>query len=219
MAKELITERNVLDAASRGATSISVGPGAIVTASARDRASQLGIAIETRKPEKKGPPVADTPGVVQPREGETIAIGSDHGGFQLKALLKPFLEGLGYTLLDVGTATEDACDYPDFAFAVAMSVASGQASRGIMIDSVGVASAMAANKVPGIRAACCPDLFTAKSSREHNNANVLTLGGKTLGTELAKAIVKEWLQTWYGGGRHEKRVQKITEIEKKYLKG
>jgi ribose 5-phosphate isomerase B len=218
MAKELITERTILDAAAGGRKTIAVSSGAIVTASARDKAAQLGLAIEVRKTEKLEPAVVQAPQGATSPAGEVIAIGSDHGGYQLKGLLTPYLQGMGYTVLDVGTASEEACDYPDYAYAVSMAVVSGQASRGIMIDSVGIASAMAANKVPGIRAACCHDAFTAKSSREHNNANILTLGGKILGPELAKSIVLEWLRTWFGGGRHEKRVQKIAEIEKKYFR-
>jgi len=125
---------------------------------------------------------------------------------------------LGFSVADVGTTSEEACDYPDFAYAVASLVASGQAARGIMVDGVGVASAIVANKVPGIRAVSCFDEFVAKSSREHNDANVLTLGGRTIGTEITKAIVKVWLETPFGGGRHQGRVQKITEIERRFSK-
>lgn len=219
MAKELVTERTIIDAAAKGIRTLTIGAGTIVTAAARDKATQLGVTLEIQTARKTTPPTPSQPATVPAGEHQTIAIGSDHGGFQLKNILKPYLSTLGYTVLDLGTMNEEPCDYPDFAYAVAMSVVSGQAAKGIMIDSVGVASAMAANKVPGIRAACCHDIFTAHSSREHNNANILTLGGKTLGSEMAKAVVKEWLQTWYGGGRHEKRVEKITEIERKYSKG
>jgi ribose 5-phosphate isomerase B len=153
-----------------------------------------------------------------PSSGAVIAIGSDHGGFRLKETLKQYVVELGYSVADVGTSSEEACDYPDFAYAVASMVASGQATRGIMIDGVGVASAIVANKVPGIRAVPCYDEFVAKSSREHNDANVLTLGGRIVGSELAKSIVKIWLETWFGGGRHQGRVQKIADIEQRFSK-
>ena len=149
---------------------------------------------------------------------KTIAIGSDHGGFELKAILIPFIKELGYTVIDCGTSSKEAVDYPDFAFAVADKVRSGAANYGIVIDGAGIGSCMAANKVPGIRAAMCVDYATAANSREHNNANVLTLGAGLLGVNQVKLIVKTWLETPFGGGRHASRVDKIMEIEKKFLK-
>ena len=144
-----------------------------------------------------------------------IAIGADHGGFPLKEELARFLEDDGFVVKDMGTSSADAVDYPDFAEKVARAVASGDCDRGIMIDSLGMASAMAANKVRGIRAAMCYDLTTARSSREHNNANVLTLGGKILDLPLACEIVSLWLTTDFAGGRHWPRVNKIMAIERK----
>ena len=219
MAKQLISEQSILEAAKRGEKILLIPAGAIVTAAARDRARQLGLKLDSSKDSAMSS-AASTPAVggVQKVKLETIAIGSDHGGFPLKGELKIFLESLGYKVVDLGTYTADACDYPDFAYAVARMVSLGEAQRGIMIDSVGVASAMVANKVPGIRAACCSDEFSARSSREHNDANVLTLGCKVVGSELAKAIVKVWVETWFGGGRHQKRVDKISEVEKRHLK-
>ena len=149
---------------------------------------------------------------------KTIAIGSDHGGYELKAILIPFLKEFGHTVIDCGTSSKEAVDYPDFAFAVADKVRSGAASCGIVIDGAGIGSCMAANKVPGIRAAMCVDYATAANSREHNNANVLTLGAGLLGVNQVKLIVKTWLETPFGGGRHASRVDKIMEIEKKFLK-
>ena len=143
-----------------------------------------------------------------------IAIGCDHGGFSLKEELKRFLEDDGFTVRDMGTDSTDSVDYPDFAEKVARSVASGDCDRGIMIDSIGIASAMAANKIRGIRAAPCRDVTTARSSREHNNANVLTLGGKVLEDTLAKEIVSAWLSTEFAGGRHWPRVNKIMALER-----
>ena len=149
---------------------------------------------------------------------KTIAIGSDHGGFELKSTLIPYLKELGHTVIDCGTNSKEAVDYPDFAFAVADKVRQGSACRGIVIDGVGIGSCMAANKVPGVRAAMCVDYATAVNSREHNNANVLTLGAGFLGVNQVKLIVKTWLETPFGGGRHASRVDKIMEIEKKFLK-
>lgn len=143
-----------------------------------------------------------------------VAIGADHGGFQLKETLKTFLSENGYSVLDCGTNSTDSVDYPDFARAVAEQVKSGSAWRGIMIDGAGIGSCMAANKVPGIRAAMCYDYATAYNSREHNNANLLTLGAGLIGSSLAKQILITFLETEFGGGRHARRVDKIMEIEK-----
>jgi len=144
-----------------------------------------------------------------------IAIGSDHGGFKLKSFLARRLASAGYFVSDVGTLSEEACDYPDFAERVARLVAAGDCDRGIMIDTFGTASAMAANKVRGVRASACWDAATARSSREHNNANVLALGGKAHSEALAAEIVEIWLATEFAGGRHWRRVNKVMEIERR----
>lgn len=157
---------------------------------------------------------ADTTTEVTAAPEKTIAIGADHGGFSLKETLKTFLAESGYSLIDCGTASSDSVDYPDFARAVAEQVAGGHVWRGIMIDGAGIGSCMAANKVPGVRAAMCYDHATAYNSREHNNANLLTLGAGLIGTSLAKQIVNTFLETKFGGGRHARRVDKIMEIEK-----
>ncbi len=146
-----------------------------------------------------------------------VAIGTDHGGVELKKLLIKELADAGYEVVDCGTNTNDPVDYPDIALAVAMLVAQGKAWRGVVIDGAGIGSCMAANKVPGVRAALCYDYATAVNSREHNDANVLTLGAGLIGVNLAKQILKTWLTTEFGGGRHAKRVDKIMEIEKKRL--
>ncbi|MEX0602551.1 MAG: ribose 5-phosphate isomerase B [Bacteroidota bacterium] len=224
MSKRLVTESDVLDAARRGVRILPVEPGTILTPAAMDAATTHGIEISASSPDKgtttsfQGVTFLDPPDARSPNATTLVALGSDHGGFQLKEQLKAFLLAQGFPVADVGTMNEAACDYPDFAYAVAALVAQGRAARGIMIDAVGIASAIAANKVPGIRAVPCWSEFVARSSREHNDANVLTLGGKVLGVEVAKAIVKTWLETWFGGGRHLTRVKKITEIEKRLLK-
>ncbi|PWH15465.1 MAG: ribose 5-phosphate isomerase B [Ardenticatenia bacterium] len=153
-----------------------------------------------------------------PATGKVVALGADHGGYELKELLKPFLIELGYEVLDVGTHSKEAVDYPDFAYAVARHVASGAAFRGIIIDGAGIGSCMVANKVPGIRAAMCYDQMSAVNSRAHNDANVLTLGAGLLGPNLAKQIVKTWLSTNFEGGRHQPRIDKMMAIEARYLK-
>lgn len=151
---------------------------------------------------------------VESPSDKIVAIGADHGGFQLKETLKAFLSENGYSVVDCGTNSTDSVDYPDFARAVAEQVRGGSAWRGIMIDGAGIGSCMAANKVPGIRAAMCYDFATAHNSREHNNANVLTLGAGLIGSSLAKQILSTFLETEFGGGRHARRVDKIMEIEK-----
>lgn len=145
-----------------------------------------------------------------------IAIGSDHGGFQLKEAIKGFLVEWEYPFFDFGTDSEAAVDYPEFAFKVARAVAENHYELGIMVDGAGIGSCMAANKVPGIRAAMCFNEASARNSREHNYANVLTLGGKAISPEQAKAIVQTWLGTPYGEERHGRRVRMIQEIERKY---
>jgi ribose 5-phosphate isomerase B len=133
-------------------------------------------------------------------------------------MLKDYLTELGYGVVDCGTDSTNSVDYPDFAFAVAQLVAQGRAWRGIVVDGAGIGSCMAANKVPGVRAGLCYDQATAANSREHNDANVLTLGAGLIGANLARQIVKTWLETPFGGGRHARRVDKIMEIERRFLK-
>ena len=148
-----------------------------------------------------------------------VAIGSDHGGFEMKNMLLAYLSELGFQPIDCGTHSKESVDYPDFAYAVAEKVRSSAAWRGIVIDGAGIGSCMAANKVPGIRAAMCYDYATAVNSREHNDANLLTLGAGLLGENQVKLIVKTWVETPFGGGRHTRRVDKITEIEQKFMRG
>jgi ribose 5-phosphate isomerase B len=150
---------------------------------------------------------------------KVIAIGADHGDFELKEILKKDLVEAGYSIIDVGTNSKDSVDYPDFAHAVAIQVASGKAWRGVMIDGAGIGSCMVANKVPGIRAAMAYDISSAINSREHNDSNILTLGAGLIGVNLARQILKTWLETAFAGGRHSRRIEKIIAIEKEYLKG
>lgn len=164
------------------------------------------------------PNPASAPLQSAPSPKNTVAIGADHGGFPLKETLKPTLAELGYSVIDCGTSSTEAVDYPDYACAVAELVSSGRAMRGVMIDGAGIGSCMTANKVPGVRASMCYDISTASNAREHNDANLLTLGAGLIGESLAKQILKTWLSTEFGGGRHAKRVEKIIAVEKQYLK-
>lgn len=150
-------------------------------------------------------------------ERVAIAIGGDHGGFALKDRIGEVLRQAGFAVTDCGTHSSDPVDYPDIAHAVARLVADGTCRWGIIVDGAGIGSCMAANKVPGIRAALCHDLSSARNSREHNHANVLTLGARFLGEGLAIDIVQAWLATVWGYGRHAARVEKITAIERKYM--
>jgi ribose 5-phosphate isomerase B len=184
---------------------------ALITPLARQVALERGVTLTTANQ-----PLPD--GQSASSRGHVVAIGCDHGGFEMKEHLKSYLAELGYHPLDCGTHSKESVDYPDFAYAVARQVADGTAFRGIIIDGAGIGSCMAANKVPGVRAAMCYDQATAVNSREHNNANVLTLGAGLIGHNLAQQIVNTWLKTDFGGGRHARRVEKIMEIEQRYLK-
>ena len=143
-----------------------------------------------------------------------IAIGSDHAGFRLKGEIIKLLRELGHDCRDFGTQSEEHCDYPDYAQAVAEAVARGECERGILICATGIGMSMAANKVKGIRAALCHDVFSARRSREHNDANILCLGAEVLGVGLALEIVRAWLAAEFSGGeRHRRRVEKIEAME------
>jgi ribose 5-phosphate isomerase B len=176
-----------------------------------------GIAAPTLNPSPSPVVAAQTSPATTGAKG-VVALAADHGGFELKEILKAFLTEQGYAVTDCGTNSPDSVDYPDFAFAAAQLVGQGRAWRAIVIDGAGIGSCMTANKVPGVRAAMCYDQATAINSREHNDANVLTLGAGMIGANLAKQIVKIWLETAFGGGRHARRVDKITGIEKRFTR-
>jgi ribose 5-phosphate isomerase B len=178
----------------------------------------LGLSVVSKESNSETVDRPENSAPSQVPEKHTVAIGTDHGGVDLKEILKQQLISLGYEVIDCGTHTKDSVDYPDIAREVAELVANGQAWRGVIIDGAGIGSCMAANKVPGVRAAMCYDHASAVNSREHNNANVLTLGAGMIGVNIAQQILKTWLSTEFGGGRHAKRVDKITEIENLYTK-
>ena len=144
-----------------------------------------------------------------------IAMANDHAGTKLKNEIKAYLESEGHEVKDFGTYDEESCDLSDFVYPAALSVAKGECDRGILVCGTGIGIGIAANKVPGIRAALCHDTFSARASRNHNNANILTMGQRVIGEGLALDIVDVWLESEFDGGRHERRVNEISDIEKK----
>ena len=200
--KDVITEAEVRDVPINGG--LLIPESAIITPSAQDILRERNISLHYRKRSTRT------------HQQRIIALGADHGGFEMKEHLKRLLSKWGYQHRDFGTSSSDAVDYPDFAHAVARAVADHVCDLGIILDGAGIGSCMTANKVPGIRAAMCYDEATAKNSREHNYANVLTLGAKMISAEQMQKIVKVWLETDEGETRHGKRVAKIMAIEKHY---
>ena len=144
-----------------------------------------------------------------------IALGADHACLALKEVVRGWLEGQGHKVLDVGTHTADSVDYPDYASAVTDALLTGAAERGILVCGTGIGMAMAANKVPGVRAASCVDAYTARMAREHNDANVLALGARIVGAQEAIEIVRVWLETAFAGDRHARRLAKLAALERK----
>lgn len=216
MPRTVLTARDLEDVASGG--ELLVSPETLVTPLARDEAARRGISIRFAE-QAAGEPNPAPPRAVRceaPRR--VVAIGADHGGFELKQQLITHLREWGYEVRDLGTDSPAAVDYPDFAEAVADAVARGDAWRGVVIDSAGIGSSIAANKVPGARAALCYDRATARNSREHNDANILSLGARLIPAELAREILAVWLETPFAGGRHQRRVDKISAIEARHRK-
>ena len=223
----LVSERTVLDALAAGRATLAVPEGAIVTALARDTARDHGLALVAGGAEVGRAGGADAPGgAVSPTPPQatsaparTLAVGCDHAGFEIKDALAEHARSLGWTVTDLGTDSAESVDYPDFAYAVGRSVHVGRTALGLMVDGVGVGSAIVANKLPGVRAALCPDVFSAFNARAHNDANVLTLGSRTMGVETCKRVLAEFLATDFEGGRHARRVQKIADVEARFLPG
>lgn len=200
--KTIITEDDVrgLEDGAR----LRIAEGARLTPLAADIVRERRIELVRRTPRRGS------------RQQKIVAVGADHGGYKMKEELKTFLDELGHTARDFGTNSTDAVDYPDFAHAVARAVSEGTADLGIIIDGAGVGSCMTANKVPGVRAAACYSVKVAQNSREHNDANVLTLGSGTITPDDMRAIVRIWLSTEITEERHKKRVAKIEAVERQY---
>jgi len=178
---------------------------AVITDQARELARERGVRIRVEES-------VEAPGS-SPRR--PVVVASDHAGYDLKEFLKKFLLEAGYEVRDLGTDSTAPVDYPDFAGAAAQAVASGAAWRGIIVDAAGIGSAIAANKVAGVRAASCYDATTARNSREHNDANILTLGSRLLTPEAAREVLRVWLETEFAGGRHQRRIDKIVALERR----
>jgi ribose 5-phosphate isomerase B len=212
----LVTEPDLLNAPPGEA--FVVPDGALVTPLARQVAMERGVSLVEGDPSSGSPQALTRQPVTGAAGVKAVAFGADHGGYELKEMLKGHAGELGYAILDCGTDSTESVDYPDFALAVAQLVASGRAWRGILVDGAGIGSCMAANKVPGVRAALCYDEATAVNSRAHNDANVLTLGAGMIGPALGRQIVTTWLKTPAGGDRHAKRVGKIMDIERRFLR-
>jgi len=199
--KQVITEQDlkILDEGAK----IQIAENAIITPLARDLISARHIEITRRL--RRG-------------KKNIVALSADHGGYEMKEALKILLKELGVDYHDFGTYDTKAVDYPDYAFMVASGVSQGNFPLGIIIDGAGIGSCMVANKLPGVRAAMATNAALAKNSREHNDANVLTLGGKMISLETMREIVKVWLETTISEERHLSRVAKIVDIEKRYIK-
>jgi ribose 5-phosphate isomerase B len=144
-----------------------------------------------------------------------IVLASDHGGFELKEIVREYLTEKGYEILDLGTYNTDSVDYPDYGLKAGQEVVSGNADRGIVICGTGIGISISANKVKGIRCALCHDVYSAEMTRAHNDSNILAMGGRVIGRDLALRIVKAWIESEFEGGRHGRRVDKITEYENK----
>jgi ribose 5-phosphate isomerase B len=200
--KMVITETDVHGLAE--GSRLRIAEGARLTPLAADIVRERRIELVRRVPRRGS------------REIKMVAVGADHGGYKMKEELKLFLAEQGHRVRDFGANSEDAVDYPDFAHAVARAVADHEADVGIVIDGAGIGSAMTANKVPGVRAAACYSVALAKNSREHNDANVLTLGNSTINLAEMRDIVRAWLGTEITEARHKKRVAKIEAIERQY---
>jgi len=147
-----------------------------------------------------------------------IVIGSDHGGYVLKEEIKKFLQKEGYNVVDFGTYSEEACDYPDYALLVAEAISRGEYKKGILVDGTGGGVCLTANKVKDVRAVTAYNHLTGAYASEHDDCNILCLGGKMIGSLLAFDIIKQWISTPFGGGRHTRRLDKISEVEKRYFK-
>ena len=209
--KKVFTEEDIIRLYREGSNVVIAGKADIFTPSALDKIKEFNLTVKLL--EKGKPEIAS----VGPGISKVVAIGGDHTGFKIKSIISKYLTNKSYNIKDVGTFSEQSCDYPDFAYEVAQKVVKKEVEFGIIIDATGIPSAITANKVPGIRAATCYNEFSAKSAREHNDANILVLGAKTLGEETIKSIIDKWIVTDFAGERHQRRLDKITAIERRMI--
>ncbi len=212
--KKLITESDVLNLFRTGSKVLFVDSGTIITPLAKDKLKELKIELTYNKHKELTNKDLNRLNYVGNLK---CVIGSDHTGFAMKEFVKRFLTSKNYIVEDIGTFSDKSCDYPDFALEVAKKVATKEADFGILLDATGIPSAITANKLPGIRAATCYNEFSARSSREHNNSNIIVMGAKMLGDELIKSILDVWLNSSFLGERHQKRLDKINKIEEYFL--
>lgn len=207
--KKLFTEADIIKLLRKGVREIFTDENTIFTPSAKDLINREKLEIKQFSSGIKNS--------ITSKKIKAIAIGSDHTGFKVKQELIKFLSSRGYDIIDVGTNSEQSCDYPDFALAVALAIKNDQAQLGIMIDATGIPSAITANKIKGIRAAVGYNEYAIRSSREHNNSNLLTLGARIFDVEILKSFIDLWLNTNFEGGRHLNRLNKISDIENRNL--
>lgn len=213
--KTLITERDILELQKKGIKVIQITNDTIITPLAADRIREFKLSLVNKNIEETGN--LHNEGKINSLPGNKVIIGGDHTGFRIKNILVKYLSDKGYIVADVGTFNEKSCDYPDFAIIVAENISKGEYDFGILIDATGIPSAIVANKFKAIRAATCYNSFSARSARAHNNANILVLGARSLGEDSIKLILDEWLITKFEGGRHQNRLNKISDIENKGL--
>ncbi len=210
--RKLITEKDIQDLIIKGKSKLEVTGNEIITPAAIDKINENSVKIVKVNTTSLHNFSNELNGTFS--SYKKVAIGSDHTGFATKKLVKKFLEEKGYNITDVGTFDEKSCDYPDFAIKVAEQIQEKNVDFGILFDATGIPSAITANKIRGIRAATCYNEFSARSAREHNNANIIVLGAKTLGEETIKSILETFLNSNFLGERHQRRLDKITQLEK-----
>ncbi|MBU1101404.1 MAG: ribose 5-phosphate isomerase B [Bacteroidetes bacterium] len=213
--RKLFTEADIIDLIKKGTRILYTSANSIFTPAALDKIRSAKISVE-KKDVDSFKNVSNNP--IPKRTIKKVALGCDHTGLDAKRMMIAYLKKKNIEIVDVGTFSSESCDYPDYAIAVAKEVLSCKVDFGIMLDATGIPSSITVNKLPGIRGATCYNEFSAKSAREHNNANVLVMGAKTLGEETLKSILDTWMITDFAGGRHQKRLDKITNLEEKLLK-
>ena len=213
--KKLITEKDIQNLVLKGKRKIEITGDEIITPSAKDKINEN--LIKVVRVDKFSASYTNKALAGEFYNYKRVAIGSDHTGFKMKELIKKALSDKSYEITDVGTVDENSCDYPDFAIKVAEEINNNKVDFGILFDATGIPSSIAANKIKGIRAATCYNEFSARSAREHNNANIIVLGAKTLGEETIKSILETFLNSNFLGDRHQRRLDKISKLENSKL--